>query len=237
MVIKRFDPKSGCYAFVEQQLQAAVHQHPATEVLLVRTGMAHVTINEFTTIIRKGCIIAPNVLHSIRTENAECEIWIIEKSQAVLAGLHSAFTELATIPLVVLDEGQVADFNTVLLEKIAEAVPHAPSMDHRIIDCIEFIREHITDQELSREMLSAHVFLSPSRLSHLFKQCTGSTLQNFIIWERLKYAILHSLTHETNLLNAAYLAGFFDAAHFSRAYLKMFGVNPSRGNNSSILQI
>ncbi len=237
MIVKSFDTERGCYAFVEEHLQAAEHQHPALEVLLVRSGMIDVTVGDKTIKSTKGCIIAPNVKHSVASKEAVCEVWIVEKSISAITPLHPVFARLSTVPVIELSEKELAEFNDALLGALKMADPYPVDFDSRIKECVEFIRSSVGVHTLNRTQLSAHVHLSPSRLSHLFKAQMGTSLENFIIWERLKYAIANSLDQEINLLNAAYLAGFFDAAHFSRAYLKMFGLNPSTGYNSSTLQI
>lgn len=237
MIVKSFDTERGCYAFVEERLQAAEHQHPALEVLLVRSGVVDVTVGGKTIKSTKGCIVAPNVKHSVTSKEAICEVWIIEKSISCIAPLHSVFARLSTARVMELSETEVGEFDDALLSELSMADPYPADFDSRIKECVAFIRSGVGVHALNRAQLSAHVHLSPSRLSHLFKAQMGTSLENFIIWERLKYAIANSLEQEINLLNAAYLAGFFDAAHFSRAYLKMFGLNPSMGYNSSTLQI
>lgn len=237
MLIKCFDTLRGGYAFVEKQLQAAPHQHPALEVLLVRSGVVEVTIEDVPVKITSGCVLAPNVSHRIQAEEAECEIWILERSLASVVAIHPVFERLSGLSMVELTTKERSDFKEELLEQLMMSALYPPGFDSRVKACIEHIRSKIGHESIDRTVLSAHVHLSPDRLSHLFKAQMGISLSNFMIWERLKYAISKSLEQEINLLNAAYLAGFYDAAHFSRAYLKMFGVNPSSGYNSSTVQI
>ena len=111
------------------------------------------------------------------------------------------------------------------------------NQDERITICKDYIDSNLPDQALSRDKLAKLVHLSPSRLSHLFKAEAGISIRNYIIWARLKHTIQTALEQEVTLLEAGYQAGFYDAAHFSRAFLKMFGVNPSTAYNSSTLQI
>jgi len=74
--------------------------------------------------------------------------------------------------------------------------------------------------------LAREVGLSPSRLQHLFKTCTGIPLRRFRIWNRMGAAI-SAAAAGVSLTEAAYQAGFSSAAHFSSAFRAMFGLSPS----------
>ena len=74
--------------------------------------------------------------------------------------------------------------------------------------------------------LAREVGLSPSRLQHLFKTCTGVPLRRFRIWNRMGAAI-SAAAAGVSLTEAAYQAGFSSAAHFSSAFRAMFGLSPS----------
>ncbi|MEL6834413.1 MAG: AraC family transcriptional regulator [Bacteroidota bacterium] len=237
MILKRFDTDKGVYAFLEEGLEAAVHQHPAAEVLLVRSGTVTVRAGEQEYADIKGCVLPPNIVHSVQGQNAYCEIWILEKNLASVEGQDLMPPTYSSGAIMILSEEETAHYDDTLLEKFQSLPALTVVNDQRVSACIKFIKENLVETALNRAMLGAKVHLSPSRLSHLFKTQTGTTLQNYIIWERLKCAISCSLNQGINLLNAAYQAGFYDAAHFSRAFQKMFGVNPSSAYNSSILQI
>ncbi len=74
--------------------------------------------------------------------------------------------------------------------------------------------------------LAAACGLSDSRLRHLFKEQTGTTLRRFALWTRTESAFLsvllgHSITF------AAHEAGFADHAHFTRSLRRLMGQPPS----------
>ena len=78
----------------------------------------------------------------------------------------------------------------------------------------------------SLNALAAEVGLSPSRLQHLFKICTGLPLRRFRIWNRLGAAIFAAAAG-ASLTDAAHRAGFSSSAHFSSSFRAMFGLAPS----------
>jgi len=71
------------------------------------------------------------------------------------------------------------------------------------------------------------VWLSETRLRHLFTQQVGSSMQRYRAWCRLVLAGRHAQAG-ASLTHAAHAAGFADQAHFSRAFRQMFGLPPSQ---------
>lgn len=82
-------------------------------------------------------------------------------------------------------------------------------------------------QQLSLEQLAAHVALSQSRLSHLFKEEIGIPIQRYLLWYKVAAAAFN-IGRGMSLTDAAGEAGFADSAHFSRTFRAMFGLTPSQ---------
>ncbi len=61
---------------------------------------------------------------------------------------------------------------------------------------------------------------------HLFRSETGTTLRQFILWRRLKLALL-AIARGKNMTEAAYVANFSDSAHLTRTFVTMFGFSPT----------
>jgi AraC-like DNA-binding protein len=109
--------------------------------------------------------------------------------------------------------------------------------EDRVYRCIDYIHTHLADDCLSLPVLAEYVHLSPDRLSHVFRKTMGIPLQRYIIWARLKRAVQIALTNGIDLTEAAFAAGFYDSAHFSRKFKDFFGVKPSAVYNSRIVQV
>lgn len=84
----------------------------------------------------------------------------------------------------------------------------------------------LDDPDCSLQQLAQQVHLSPSRFSHWFKTCSGLPLRSYRKWHRLIRA-LQAISGGHNLTTAAHLAGFADAAHFSRSFRSLLGIDPS----------
>jgi AraC-like DNA-binding protein len=68
--------------------------------------------------------------------------------------------------------------------------------------------------------------LSESRFSHLFVEQIGLPFRTYLLWLRLSIAV-ERMAAGDSLTVAAHDAGFADSAHFSRTFLRMFGIPAS----------
>jgi AraC-like DNA-binding protein len=85
--------------------------------------------------------------------------------------------------------------------------------------------------------LQGVVFLSESRLSHLFKENIGISLKKYLLWNKLKKTVKQHLTEKEDLFTSLIKAGFYDQPHFSKAFKTMLGVKPTKAYNSRTLQV
>ena len=67
------------------------------------------------------------------------------------------------------------------------------------------------------------MYLSPSRLRHLFVEQTGLAFKTYMLWRRLMRA-LEAYAEGKSLTESAHHAGFADSAHFSRVFKRYFGL-------------
>lgn len=68
--------------------------------------------------------------------------------------------------------------------------------------------------------------VSPTRLTHVFSREVGIPFRRFVLWSRLRQAVLSTQAGH-DLTEAALAAGFSDSAHLSRTFRAMFGLSPS----------
>lgn len=81
-------------------------------------------------------------------------------------------------------------------------------------------------QDHSLAALAKVAGLSEGRFMHAFTESIGIPLRPYLAWLKLQRAAAAIVTGST-LSEAAYGAGFADAAHMTRAFRRMFGVRPS----------
>ena len=97
---------------------------------------------------------------------------------------------------------------------------HRP--DERVQRIIAYASDHL-DEPMTLERAARGVYLSGSRLRHLFVEQTGLAFRTYLLWLRLVRAVaLYS--EGRSLTEAAHAAGFADSAHFSRVFKRTFGL-------------
>lgn len=110
-------------------------------------------------------------------------------------------------------------------------------LDERISSAIDWIRTHLSEQTITAEQLAGLTFLSPSRFMHLFSEQIGIPVRKYILWQRLRYALL-LMAEDSTLTQAAHGAGFTDSSHMNRTFTAMFGITPSKiFKNSRFIQV
>ncbi|WP_058304283.1 response regulator [Gorillibacterium timonense] len=88
-----------------------------------------------------------------------------------------------------------------------------------------FIRKEL-DKDLSLTLLARHVFVHPNHLSRLFKQCTGSTVSQFIYEQRMLKAC--ELLKQTNdkIYQIGIGVGYPNTNWFIRKFREYYQVTP-----------
>lgn len=119
-----------------------------------------------------------------------------------------------------------------MLVKIGRAVNIAvrendiSKSDKKIGEILRFINENISS-ELSLDMLSEHFFISKYYLSHLFKQCTGYSVNRYITYKRILLAN-ELINNGFSASSACEFVGYNDYSNFYRTYKKIMNCSPSR---------
>jgi AraC-like DNA-binding protein len=103
-------------------------------------------------------------------------------------------------------------------------ISNTVKMDSRIVQAIDLIRK---SEKSTLKHVAASNNLSTYRLSHLFKEQTGMSFREFVLYSKLIKS-LKAICDNQNFTQSSYSGGFSDQAHFTRTYFKAFGILPSR---------
>jgi AraC family transcriptional regulator, arabinose operon regulatory protein len=114
----------------------------------------------------------------------------------------------------------------VLLVAAGEAAEAGRSpFDPRVQHVLDLLARDLVDEH-SVERLAAAVYLSPSRLAHLFKEQTGETITEALRQLRLGQAARLLRHSGRSVQEIAAEVGFHCPFHFSRRFRRAFGVGP-----------
>ena len=123
----------------------------------------------------------------------------------------------------------------ILLASNLQSENKGRQLDSRIEEVLGHLEEHFSDP-IQIEELARKVCLSPSRLTHLFKQDVGESIIETLTKIRINQAA--KLLRSTNrpIIDIAYSVGFHSANFFSRKFSIYYGENPMayrKNRNSS----
>lgn len=213
-----------------------VHSHHAIQITASPNG--EVTLIDASGSSRGACLaVASDAPHRLEARGLLLFIFIEPESlagralSAALFGLSPlaeinsrAFLD-ALIPLAGAFDDAISVEDMLAIGRNAvgslASIEEPPLPDQRVLRVIEQIRI-AEDQNLAEIAEAAGVYLSPSRLRHLFAEQTGLPFRTYVLWLKLMRA-LEIYSAGQSLTEAAHEAGFADSAHFSRTFRRTFG--------------
>ena len=95
-----------------------------------------------------------------------------------------------------------------------------------IRQALSYVNNNLT-HDISIQTIAAALNISGSRLSHIFKNYTGTSLWNYIIARRIQHAGI-LLKQGASITDACYECGFNDYSHFVKVFHKIMGVSPGK---------
>ncbi len=104
---------------------------------------------------------------------------------------------------------------------------HLSEMDSKIYSVAGYIHSHYPE-ELSLDMLAKNFSVSPSYLSHKFKQITGFSVTDYIQMTRIRNVQALLINTDTPITEVAFPCGFNCFSQFNRVFHKHVGMSPSQ---------
>lgn len=172
-------------------------------------------------------------------------LWDISKLQSVLLYAAIACLIVLLILLVVLwweykyrqkvrmereENARIVANQQHQLEHIMaelERTKASQSQDEQfLIRLQEYIEQHLSDSQLSVEILSEALGTSRTQLFRKTKQLTGISPIDLIRRARLRKAQQMLRMTDTNIQQVAYEVGFTSPSYFAKCYKEFFGINP-----------
>jgi len=233
--------------------QIALHQHPIIQLIIGLEKPFLKKNKQGNWEPFQSLLIAPNVTHECDAANQRIFTLTIDPESSLGEFLQETYLQNADF--VQLSNTMLEQFDPQHLQQLLIREDHRvlrqyllrflgpispPSTetdkDERIESVKAYLKRHLHERITTQE-LCEQVFLSESRLLHLFKQEMGLPIRNYILWLRLTRAIERIMDGE-NLTRAAHEAVFFDSSHMSRTFVQMLGINPAEiVKNSKFIQV
>lgn len=108
--------------------------------------------------------------------------------------------------------------------------PFIPSteelINHPLEDLFEIIEQHFVDAP-SLQQISTSLYLSPSRISHMFKDLCGIGYCQYILCRRLEESERLLMQEGASVTYVAFQVGFSNPSHFCRSFKEHVGLTPS----------
>ena len=213
-----------------------MHAHHAFQLTLATGGIANIRTEDG---LFEGpvVLIAPDHPHAIEPEGRVTLLFVEPESRAGaglrrllgdrniarLPPMHEAVADLAPMwERPPPSTGEVRDIGNRILERMLGPQQPDAALDPRIQKVLDWLAAAKEDGPTVAQAASV-ACLSPSRFSHLFVEETGLPFRTYVLWRRLMQAV-ELRADGASLTQAAHDAGFADSAHFSRTFLRMFGV-------------
>lgn len=187
-----------------------------------------------TGLVALDAVVVPSdVRHALPPRDTVVGLLYIDAESALGRSLQGAKDGIWSAPLSgsppvrrafeLAAQGDVAGFETL----VAMLTPHkAPRVADARVESIVDRLYHSPDLKETSADIAGWASLSPSRFAHRFRQQAGMPLRPYMRWLKLQRAA-GAIMAGHSVTEAAYGAGFADAAHLSRTFRRHFGIGPS----------
>lgn len=182
-----------------------------------------------------GVCIDSNIEHTVNHDSGDLLVFLFDETSNLAAELDEKYLKGKPFCLIhaelSLKVSEQWKNNYDDAKKLDEAILSACNIkndisaryDDRICQILERISKMEGIYEDTIGMLCDAVYLSRSRVSHLFKKQVGVSLSNYLVFEKMRKAYTYIAAGE-NITAASIRAGFSSSSHFSNVCRKMFGL-------------
>lgn len=134
--------------------------------------------------------------------------------------------QLATSLGLLRVQGAVQQWFALIMELLLPQLPNQlPTIDPRIVKVCAYIQEY-AHESLSLEKLAAHVYLSPSHFSYLFRKEMGQPPSQYVRNHRIQISEELLVQTDLSINEIARRVGYNELSEFSRAFRNAAGLSP-----------
>ena len=126
-------------------------------------------------------------------------------------------------------------FKLVIKER-KDVVPENANkhFDHYVEKACDYIRQHLSDEELSIATVAEHVFLNQVYFGRLFKQVMNMSFKRYLLKTRLEYARQLMEESDYSINDICVRVGISNPSYFSKLFKQEIGMQPSEYKRNQI---
>jgi AraC-like DNA-binding protein len=233
----------GIFLYIGNAIATNTHNHHALQIIVSKDNPFNMRVEKSQWKSYRSLIINSDQPHECILENGQVFFLGIDPESNSAINIRENYlkdSHYTSIPEILIDDfikematrlADVTNCREVLdtVNKFILSLSGIPGnkveIDVRIETVINILKNN-PGKKIKLGDLSKEVYLSETRLVHLFKEQTGIPIRKYILWHRINSAV-KEIINGKSLTEAAYLADFSDAAHFSRTFRRMFGISAS----------
>ena len=221
-------------AGLSETFGARLHRHPVIEIYAACDGDSHVQ-TEHGMVQGEIIVIGPDTEHAIDDTGKMGLALFLDPLTEFGYSLRQHL--LGLCPSCILSADGILKAQMRMLqsmpteehlksvsENLACTVQSSPierPFDEPVLQAIHLLSDK--DCEYEMETLAKQVFLSKSRLAHIFSEQTGITLKEYLQYKRLENAC-RKMLQGMNITDAAYDTGFSGSSHIAVSSIKLTGM-------------
>lgn len=211
------------------------HKHLASHII-ISLGREMVWKIEEEEVKCRGICIDSNILHTGTMSKEGSIVFLFTEISRYAASIKKKY--LNGKPYVILpddvvdimikeymnDQTEKETLDTVLLQQCEIDNSDNREYEERIEEILSYISGLKTIEHSIVDDLCNKIYVSKSRLSHLFREQTGMTLHSYLAFEKLNKTF-HYFYEGRNITEACMLAGFDSPSHCASTCKRMFGIS------------
>jgi AraC-like DNA-binding protein len=156
---------------------------------------------------------------------------VMRTGQPIVNRIEPAPESEASPHLVITNKMPVRDARSQIIgvvgfSRSVEQVRCAPAAAKSLATAIEHLHRHY-QESISTEELAQQAGLSVSQFERTFRKAFGTSPRQYIVRVRIENSCRQLVETDDTIASIAQVCGFFDHAHFTRAFRTQMGQSPS----------
>lgn len=208
-------------------------------LVVCRPGVLHGEIPEFHNVMESSCMAVKDVslgeegdASALLGELAQNPVLnLTGEARSIYAGMLEALTEMfrtsaeITAAENLLTRALLAYVLEKLLERQEKDKGENGGADCLVYEVVRYLEDHFREN-LSLPELGKQFHISPSRLSHVFKEQTGMSVLNYVLQLKLGEAQHLLMNTSRPVGEIGEELGFYETSHFNLMFKKYTGMAP-----------